>query len=313
MPYAINKVALRPHPNKVLAGLERIFRLLQSTVQIVLSYPSTAYLVDPLILLIIPVQPSVTLRRPTLLVLQPCIDLARRYLRVFRFLDTIQQAQRLFHQHVITSPQPSGTVTATYNPAPASDESSVSPSPPSQRRARAEDWLDLLGRTFNGMYLLVETSTIVDYMQVEGLHVWGAEGKIAVNAEAQRFWLFTLVCSVLAGLVRIGRVLATRDEPPHRSTNTTTSDDAGDPTEKGNPKRTGEKEEEKRQRETLRRLVRGVVTNAVDIVLPASVVGWLHVGPGVVALAMFVTTLSTSVDVWERCGREITSQKRGLS
>ncbi|KAI1195725.1 hypothetical protein F5X97DRAFT_307292 [Nemania serpens] len=296
-----------------LAGLERLFRLLQSAVQIAISYPSTIHLVDPLILLITRVQPSVTLRRTTLLVLQQRIDLARRYLRVLRFLDTFQQTQRLFHQNFVTSPQPPGTVTTASNPAPASEESSSgTPSPPPQRWPRAEEWLDLLGRTFNGMHLLVETSTIVDYMQVEGLHIWGPGGKVAVNAEAQRFWLFTLVCSVLAGLVRIGRLLAAGDEPLRGITKTTTGDGAGDPAEKGNSRGAGEKEAEERRRkksDTLRRLVRSVMTNSIDIVLPAVVVGWLHVGPGVVALAMFVTTLSTSVDVWERCGRGIASQK----
>ncbi|KAI1109313.1 hypothetical protein F5Y14DRAFT_31579 [Nemania sp. NC0429] len=301
-----------------LAGLERIFRLLQSIVQIGIAYPSTIHLVDPLILLIIPVQSSVTtLNRAVLLVLQQRIDLARRYLRVFRFLDTFQQAQRLFHQHVVTSPPPPGTsLTKAPNPTPASEESSGTPyTPSSQRRARTEEWLDLLGRSFNGMYLLVETSTIVDYMQVDGLHVWGAEGKIVVNAEAQRFWLFTLVCGVLAGIVRISRLLAAEDETPRESTNMTTGDDdAGEPTEKGSSGRPRGKEEEEEERQrhkskTLKRLVRGVVTNAIDIVLPAVVIGWLHVGPGVVALAMFATTLSTSVDIWKRCGREITGRK----
>ncbi|KAI3321930.1 hypothetical protein HD806DRAFT_502347 [Xylariaceae sp. AK1471] len=277
-------------------GLERIFRLLQSVVQITLSYPSTLHLLlDPLRFIVQSPLPLAT-TRSTLLLLQQRLDLARRYLRVFRFLDVFQQAQRLF-QHNIVSPQ-------SPPPKGGKPKSSLS----LQQRTRAEEWLDLVGRTFCGMYLLLETSTIIDYMQVEGLEVWGPEGKLAVNAEAQRFWLFTLVCGVLSGLLRLRReVLVMEKEKPARG-NTTTGNNVAAATEKGSTKGASKDRQLERSKKLIT-LVRSVVTNALDMVLPGVIVGWLHVSPGVVGLVMFVTTLSTSVDIWERCGREISSQK----
>lgn len=50
---------------------------------------------------------------------------------------------------------------------------------------------------------------------------------------------------------------------------------------------------------------RDAVANALDIVLPGVVVGWIHVGPGVVGLAMLTTTILTMQGVWERCGKAV--------
>jgi hypothetical protein len=173
-----------------------------------------------------------------------------------------------------------------------------------------EAWIDVVGRTFCGMYLLLETTTLVDYMQVEGLGIWGPEGKFAVNVEAQRFWLFTLVCGVLSGLLRLrGEVLVSKGKGEETARgNTTMGDKAVAVSEKGNTRgvsKVGRVENSK----NVIPLVRVVMTMVLDLVLPGVVVGWLHVSPGVVGLVMFVTTLSTSMDIWERCGREISSQK----
>ncbi|KAI1171030.1 hypothetical protein F4777DRAFT_566957 [Nemania sp. FL0916] len=284
-----------------LAGLERIFRLAQSVVQIILAYPTTAHVVlDPLVLRLAHVPASLVFRRAILQTLQQRLDLARRYVRVFRFLDTFQRVRRLLLQYQSPSPAASATTAAKGG----ASKPSYAP-----RGRQAAEWLDLLGSTFNGMYLLIETSTILDYMQVDGLQVWGREGSLAVNAEAQRFWFFTLACGVLAGIVRIRRVLLATPTPSggYGDVAPVTGDSAETSSkEKESESQSQKKELEKRcqleRSRMLTKLVRGVVSNIIDIIIPGVVVGWFRVSPGIVALAMFVTTISTSVDIWERCG-----------
>ena len=57
------------------------------------------------------------------------------------------------------------------------------------------------------------------------------------------------------------------------------------------------------------KLGRTATANALDVVLPGVAVGWINASPGTVGVAMFVTTILTSMDVWERCGREVRGVK----
>ncbi|AEO64200.1 uncharacterized protein THITE_2110084 [Thermothielavioides terrestris NRRL 8126] len=47
----------------------------------------------------------------------------------------------------------------------------------------------------------------------------------------------------------------------------------------------------------------------MDLAVPGSVVGWVPLGPAVVALLMFGSTVLTGMEVWERCGREVAAAK----
>ena len=190
----------------------------------------------------------------------------------------------------------------------------------------AEQWLDVLARSFNGMYLLLEASVLADALGVEGLAPWGPVAAARVAREAQRFWLFALLCAVLSGALRIFAVFAytavpepVRPPPPPQQQH---QDGAGTAEGEG-----GEKwdlrAEQARLREVVarrrlaqsawrrqvlakvRRLARGVLANALDIALPGTAVGWLDFAPGTVAVAMFATSVLTGLDVWERCGREV--------
>ncbi|KAI0193322.1 hypothetical protein EV127DRAFT_424606 [Xylaria flabelliformis] len=252
------------------AGLERIFRFLQSCVQIVVAYPSVFRTLGRLCTLP---------KRSALLVLQQRLDLARRYVRVFRFLSVFQQAQRLLmrREHAIAVQEDATGASKSDRKVEGSSPTPSSPSP--QRVGKAEEWLDILGLTLTGLYLVIESSTIIDYMQIDGLQVWGPDRYLAINVEAQRFWFLALLCAVLNGLLRIRGLFGANEGP------------------------SGAKAQ------TLGKLVKGVVTNAADIILPGVIVGWLDVSPGVVALVMCATTLSTSMDIWERCGSEISGSK----
>jgi hypothetical protein len=291
-----------------LVALERIFRLLQATVYIILS-DSFAFGLFLHILntsTVTPPPPEGT--RSILLDVFQSLDLIRRLLRVFQFLNSFHAAHNLFL--------------------------SVSPFTPANGRQKpgwvqAKAWIDVLGHTFNGMYFLLTTSTIIDALHIEGLKLWAPEWERRINIEAQRFWLFALVCGLISGLLQMIRILVYAPEFVHGKTEensaaTTTGKEKmakmekpGKPdTEKvlRRPRNIVKKRTEERvlwmqeARTELHWLGRNVVANALDIVLPGAVVGWIDVSPRIVGLTMFSTTILTSIDIWARCGREVLSK-----
>ncbi|KAI1155533.1 hypothetical protein F4825DRAFT_407236 [Nemania diffusa] len=196
--------------------------------------------------------------------------------------------------------------------------------------SRRAVWIEVFGRTFNGMYLLLEASTFLDALGVDGLAPWGPERGATLAVEGQRFWLFSLACGALAGLVRIADVLASAPAAAAPDATTDGSADAegqdgdGDLDEKtsegehgdsSTEKDTGEKQMDylewrREARSKIYMLGRRVLIDTLDITIPGSIVGWVPVSTGTVGLAMFVTTVLTSMDIWERCGREVAGSKK---
>lgn len=182
-------------------------------------------------------------------------------------------------------------------------------------RPPAEAWLDIFGRTFNGMYLLLETLTLADALQLPGLPFCGAAWNSVLHVEGQRFWFLALACGVLSGLLKAVKLVAHGPVPQ-----TGEGYGTGDTRQEDMP-------DWQRQREKMRRIVyarresrrawkreirtrgyalaRRCVADLFDLPVPGSVVGWVRVEPGTVGLVMVVSTWLTGVEVWERCGKEI--------
>ena len=307
-----NNIVYTDFADRASVGLERTFRLLQEIVLIIPSYSFVFGLLHVLNCCTAkPPPPEATLS--ILLNVRQRLDLARRFFRVFRFLGSFHAGHKLYL--------------------------SISPSKPTNGKRKpswvqAGEWIDVLGCTFNGMYLLLETTTIIDALQVEGLRLWAPQWQRMITIEAQRFWLFALTCGLFSGLLKMLKVLAynpvpaTRDGFTHGKMEgngaTTTNEEVAAKTdlmaEFGKEKQLKDvqhilKIRERRSvlwtqevRRKLHWLGRNIVANALDIVLPSVVVGWLDVGPGIVGLVMFSTTVLTGMDAWERCGTEMSER-----
>ncbi|KAI1079876.1 peroxisomal biogenesis factor 11 [Whalleya microplaca] len=302
-------------------GLERTLRLFQALAQILSSFslPFSLLLYLLSITSTTSPPPSPATIYTILSALRQRLALARRFLRLFRFLESFDAAQKLYTSLSTTS------------------------SGKEKGWARKAQWLDVGARSFNGMYLLLEAATIVDALQIEGLALWTPGWERAVSTEAQRFWLFALVCGVGAGTLRILDVLAhtpvpASNEDVKEKEKEKEKAEVGmeeETNEKGGQEGEGQQDEAhrelKREQERLRTIVakrkaerrrwirevktkvhklgRGVVANALDITLPGSAIGWVPVDAGTVGLATLVTTVLTGMDVWERCGREVEGGK----
>ena len=294
-----------------------MLRMVQALLQIFSSYFPPLAVVSALVTL---AKPGLLVERGLLLAVldgfRSRVALARRFFRIFRFLDSFHAAYRL------------------YSPSSSS-------SPPAAKPA--EIWLDILGRSFNGMYLLLETSTLLDVMAVPGFSLLGAELLPRVNIEAQRFWFLALVCGVAGSLVRLvkmfvyagvpesgegfgdGSRAAAKKEPPADDAAPGAEEKTGGVGEEDGPEAWLKERERMRQalraRRELRRkliariktrlilLLRRLVADACDLPVPGSVIGWIPADPGMVGCFMVVSTYLTGLDAWERCGREVAAAK----
>ncbi|TRX89058.1 hypothetical protein FHL15_010077 [Xylaria flabelliformis] len=305
------------------AGLERTFRLFQALSQILSSY-TLPFNILLILLSYIPTTPASSSLKgnkgppnpatthAVLLGLKNQLALARRYFRLFRFFESFLAAQKIYIS--LTSTTTTTTSTTSIGKAKKTSKSGKNGD---KGRENIALWLDVFGRTFNGMYLLLEASTIVDVQGIPGFAIWGPELERAVAVEGQRFWLFSLVCGVLAGLVRISDVVASASEDVSASGAKGEEKEEGSTDEKTAEKKVSSTQEQidhlARSREVrakISNLGRRVVSDALDITLPGSVVGWVPVSTGTVGVAMFVTTVLTSMDIWDRCGREVAASKK---
>ncbi|KAK8085138.1 hypothetical protein PG997_006409 [Apiospora hydei] len=307
-------------------GLERTLRLFQAIIQILFAYP----LLQDLALLPLlnynqtpDAKGIITLAttQPILSALRQRLGLVRRTFRLFRCLESFRAAQLLYTSHALTAGSSAGKKQPSW--------------------VQTEVWLEVLSRTFNGMYLLLEASTMAEALQIEA-------GRL--EPRAQRFWLFALVCAVFSGLLRMLKVMAytpvpevgdvfseEKEKKPQSATATTIASatatatavtgDSGVTKEKTKETDGDEVFDMAKEQERLRRIVqkrkagramwrravraqisglgRSVTASALDIVLPGAAVGWINADTGTVGIAMFVTTILTGMEVWERCEREL--------
>ncbi|KAH7319597.1 peroxisomal biogenesis factor 11 [Stachybotrys elegans] len=246
-------------------GLERILRLFQACLGLAAAYILPNW--SSLLLLSSIFRP---LNIPGSLVilarLQSQIGIIRRTIRVFRFLDAFLAAYTL------------STSTSTLS-------LTVS--------------LDIFSNMSNGMYLLLETITIIDALNIPGLCIWEAGYSNVLRMEAQRSWLLALVSGGLAAAIRLAHARAERQAILTKKA-LLDKEDKDESGEKEKQTKIAEQQALKLQQLNMQTqaLGRKIIANMIDILLPGSVIGWTPVSPGTVSLATFITTFITGYDVW---------------
>jgi hypothetical protein len=204
------------------------------------------------------------------------LGLARRFIRLFRFLDSFHAAYTLISQ-------PQSLTTETY--------------------------LDVLANTFNGLYFLLEAITMVEALQIDNFTIWTPEYEKTLKIESQRCWFLALVCGAIASGLRLSmarRELVTQSARLVNGSESQEKHERGSQLQKRSKiEKQGKEREKKRGLEKAARAhLRKLVSNVLDLPLPGSVIGWIHAEPLTLGLAMTITSVLTGYDVWERCGRE---------
>ncbi|KAF5024804.1 hypothetical protein F66182_3120 [Fusarium sp. NRRL 66182] len=276
-----------------LVGIERILRLFQATCSLLVCYPAFFALIQH------KVSSTTPLRK-----LGGQINLSRRFIRFFRFLDTFRAGWLVY-------------VSEGDKPFDA--------------------WLDVISKTCFGIFGMMETLTLLDLCGIDGLRVFGEETFKEVDYQAQLFWFAGLYTSVLVTIAKLYRLLNT--SPASVSSETVATKSADNTAELSSAEKeaselseTSSKQELDKERERLKGIVakrkaerrawmqklgdegfvllRSLVSDLLDMLLPTTTVGWVQLEPGLVSLAMFFTTITTGSAVWEKVGRELLQKQK---
>ncbi|KAH7483323.1 peroxisomal biogenesis factor 11 [Fusarium oxysporum f. sp. albedinis] len=276
-----------------LVGIERILRGFQAICSLLVWYPALFALVQP------KVSSTLSLRA-----LGSQINVSRRFIRFFRFLDTFRAGWLVYV---------------------------------AQGDKSLDIWLDIISKTCFGMFGMMETLTLLDLCSIENLRVFSPEKFQEIDYQSQLFWFAGLYTSVLVTVIRLYQLVAGTPASVKRETVSISSTEK--PAELiATEKETAvlsekmikddlDKERERlksivNKRKTERRawikkfkregyvLLRTLVSDLIDMLLPTTTVGWVKLEPGLVSLAMFFTTFTTGQAVWERVGQNLQRQKQ---
>lgn len=137
------------------------------------------------------------------------------------------------------------------------------------------------------MYLFLESCTILDAMEVYSTP-WGPR----VLLEANKFWFYSLLFSLAGSLLLAFYIPSTSRGSKAKST-----------------VKSGV-------------LVKKIVTDACDLLIPGSITGWARTSPAIVGVATVVSTVLGSEEIWVRVqsaahsestkgnGREVRSRRK---
>lgn len=230
----------------------------------------------------------------TLVPLLSQLNVTRRFLRLFRFIEAFQRGWR---SYVSTSER------------------------------RFEDWLDILAASTFGIYGLLESATMLDMLKIPNLAIFGTEQTKELSRQAQIYWFTALYATSVSSGIKLIRVLAYRAVPDVDSAFGAGDEDeaASRNTAKKSKKKLDKEEQLKKsleKRVTERKaevqafnaqvltLSLAMVVSLLDMILPAAAVGWIAIEPGWVGIAMLCTTLITTRTVWKNCGKKLESQSK---
>ncbi|KAM5350525.1 hypothetical protein ACJ41O_007030 [Fusarium nematophilum] len=284
-----------------LVGIERILRLFQATCSLLICYPAFLALWVPNA---VEAASSVT----ALGALRGQLNISRRFIRFFRFLDTFRAGWLVY----------------------VSEDKGL------------DGWLDVVSKTCLGMFGMMETLTLLDLCGYEGLRFFTEEKYKEIDYQMQLFWFAGLYTSVLASGIRVYRLLSTKPASLTSENASTSSVENTDglvsaenelSEKKADDNKTeDEKDDLNKERERLKGIVakrkeerrvwlqrigkegavlgRSIISDALDMILPGTAVGWVHTGPGLVGMVMFFTTLTTGMAVWEKVGQGLQKKKQ---
>lgn len=114
--------------------------------------------------------------------------------------------------------------------------------------------------------------------------IWPTTWAQEVFLECHKWWFFGLALSVMGSTVNIF-FPASEQVPPSGA------------------KQSEKKPAEKQTKPDLTPLVKSLIVDACDIVIPGSVLGWIPASSTQVGIAMIVSTLVASGDIWAQVNR----------
>lgn len=134
------------------------------------------------------------------------------------------------------------------------------------------------------------------WWQLDAIGVWPTPWVATCMLEANRFWFYSLVFSILWGLMQIFWIQIA-DETPEKMAekihDRTASETEG---EGAGSQKAIRSAGSKSQKGVRRRLV----SDCFDLLIPGHATGWILTSTATVGFASLVSTLLSSKDIWDR-------------
>ncbi|KAE8451597.1 hypothetical protein EG329_003670 [Mollisiaceae sp. DMI_Dod_QoI] len=184
----------------------------------------------------------------TWLLLRRQFALGRRYIRFFRWIDCLAKAYTVFREET-------GLVAVLA----------------------VGKWSCM------GAFLFLESLTILDMMGV-----WQAEWAKQCLIEANKFWFYALVFSLIWGLVQLSALTSFHS---YQKENAESSSD-----EAMVAQRRAEHEQKQQKADIRRRLV----VDGFDLLIPGHVTGWISTSAAMTGIAGSISTVFSIKDVWNK-------------
>ncbi|KAJ5112784.1 hypothetical protein N7532_000829 [Penicillium argentinense] len=140
-------------------------------------------------------------------------------------------------------------------------------------------WLELAKWTCFGLYFVLEDLTILHAMGV-----WAVPWEERVMREANTFWFYALSFS-LAGTV-YALLFSNSTAPASKG--------------KNGKKKNGRKNEKAVSRVDSSALMKQIVVDGCDLLIPAELLDWMPTGDLVIGSTMILSTLLTGQDIWAK-------------
>lgn len=115
--------------------------------------------------------------------------------------------------------------------------------------------------------------------------IWSTSWSRDVFFEANRFWFYALSLSLIGSIWTL--CFSATSKPPVSVS-----------TSKDSPSEKQEKQEKKQPHPDVTPLVKRIIVDGCDLVIPGSLVGWIGASPAQVGVAMAISTVVAVEDIW---------------
>lgn len=133
---------------------------------------------------------------------------------------------------------------------------------------------------------------------MDAMEIWKTEWAPVVFVEAMRFWFFSLLFSLAISFLQLFQLYTA---PPAATPTLKPKSDqkAKEVSEKTDSAavKTAEAHEFLVQRG---KIAKRIVTDACDLLIPGSIIGWIAISSTTVGMTSVVSTVLPSMDIWER-------------
>ncbi|EHY56031.1 hypothetical protein HRR83_006588 [Exophiala dermatitidis] len=211
------------------------------------------------------------------------VGLARRYFRLFKWIDCFNAAQAEYAR-INNKPEVKADEVHAQKLTRTSSEDDV------RQLLSVSKW------SFLGIYLFMEMFTISNALSITS-YSWGP----TLQMESLKFWFYSLAVSFVLGIYDLWLMSAAESES--QPTDTSTTDSGSTENEKATkgaqaPQHT--KDASAQLSSKRRAIYKQIVQDGCDMLIPASIVGWVQLDPVTVGVAGSISALLGASDAWNR-------------